>query len=307
MSREELDVAAVQRDAQTVQALASRVPALLDHDDPIAHHLAAWVEEIDRGIDPTVVVRVPTSGTNVTPVSDHRGRRAAGVVGVTVMALVISSGAAAAVTGDPLAAVKAPLAALKTINPFAGDGPEDSPAKDLPEVADTNRLLADARKAIAQGELERAEELLERAGSAGDRRVDKLTVRLDEAVDDAKNPKGSKDSNGPRGPAEQDPKDPNGPVDKDPVDKDPVDKDPVDKDPKSDKAKDKGPVDKDPVDKDPKNGKDGKDSSDKESKDDDASSERGVERGSSATRPSPKDDRETGAASGEREAGRSDR
>jgi hypothetical protein len=306
MAREELDVAAVQRDAQTIQALASRVPALLDEDDPIAHHLAAWVEEIDRGIDPTIVVRVPPRETNLSPASERRGRRAAGVAGATVMALVISSGAAAAVTGDPLAAVKAPLAALKTINPFAGDSPETSPAKDLPQAADTNRLLADARKAIAQGDLQRAKELLEQAGSTGDRRVDKLTVRLDEAVEDSQDPKGSKDrvdkdDKDPVGPVDKDPKDPNGPVDKDPVDKDPVVKDP-----KSDKAKDKDPVDKDPVDKDPVD-KGGKDSTDKESKNEDTSGERGGERGSSDPRPGSKDDRETGAASGERDAGRADR
>lgn len=238
---------AVQRDAQTVQALASRAPSLLDRDDVVAQHLAAWLEEIDRGIDATVVVQLPARETASSAPKDRRARRAVGVAGATVVALVISSGAAAAVTGDPLAAVKAPLAALNTINPFVADdaateraAPADDRADDradadkVPSVARTNQLLADAQRAIAQGDLERAADLLDQARAAGggrQQRIDQVTDRLDQAIDGQ--PGGA--STGPKG---QDPKDP-------------VDKDPVERDPKSDKAVDKDPKDKDPVDQDP--------------------------------------------------------
>jgi hypothetical protein len=282
MAREEPDMTAVQRDAQTIQAIASRVPALIDDRDPIALHLAAWVAEIDRDIDPSVVVQLPQRPVTSTSPSGPRRSRVVGVAGATVVALLVSSGAAAAVTGDPLAAVRAPLSAIKTINPFAGDSPSQGtaqPQKPLPTAAETNQLLADAQRAIAQGDLERAAELLDQARASGvgqQLRADRLADRL-EAAKDPKG-KGPQDATG-KGP-------------KDTVDKDTVDKDPQDKNPKGDKA-----VDKDPQDKDPQGGQGG------QSAERDAAGG-GTGGGQSETQPGSQSGSETGTKSGTKAGGK---
>ena len=186
------DVLALQQDGALVSALAVRGDLDGFAGDPVAELLGAWVKSIDEGIDDSgsswvVPEQQPTP---VTPIR-HRGR-AGLVAGVTAAVLVVSSGAAAAVTGDALAIVRAPIEAFGRVSVF-GVGQDD--AKDvLPEpaspVAKPNKLLADAQRALAQGNTEEAARLLAQAqGLLGDaanpgqqHRIDKLTAQLEDGT-----------------------------------------------------------------------------------------------------------------------------
>jgi hypothetical protein len=185
----DIDVLAVQQDAALVNALAVRADLDDFPDDHVATLLAAWTASIDAGVDASEPWRLPEPA--LTPVGAERrsGRGRAGVVaGAVVAALVASGGAAAAVTGDPLAVVRAPIEALERVNPFAGD--EDNAKTTLPEpaapVAEPNKLLASAQRALAQGDLEEAARLLAEAQALlGDtmtpgqeRRIDRLLEQL---------------------------------------------------------------------------------------------------------------------------------
>ncbi|HUV47831.1 MAG TPA: hypothetical protein VMX11_02535 [Actinomycetes bacterium] len=165
MSRDELDMAAVQRDAAVIHSLAMRSVGVRDLDDPVVRALAQWVESVDDGIDDAVAFVMPGSVSSARSVQAGRGRRTMLIAGSTALALVVSGGAAAAVTGDPLAAVKAPLQALAKVNPFSGD---ETNARDrlpipAPTKAAANKLLADARRAMAQGHPVKAQRLLAEA------------------------------------------------------------------------------------------------------------------------------------------------
>jgi hypothetical protein len=184
----DVDVLAVQHDGALVSALAVRGDLDDFAGDPVAEMLGAWVKSIDDGIDDSSAswVMPEQQPTPVAPIR-HRGR-AGLVAGVTAAVLVVSSGAAAAVTGDALAIVRAPIEALGRVSSI-GVGQDD--AKDvLPEqaspVAGPNKLLADAQRALAQGDTEEAARLLAQAqGLFGDaanpgqqHRIDKLTAQL---------------------------------------------------------------------------------------------------------------------------------
>lgn len=248
MAQPEVDMVAVQRDAVIVQTLASRSIPDGGIDDPIVVALAAWVAQIDAGIDETVRFVVPeAAGRDLTlaQAPRRRGKHATLLAGSTVFALVVSGGAAAAVTGDPLAVVRAPLHALGTVNPFAD---EDSTAAErlpnqTPEIANANKLLADAHRAMGQGDPDEAAQLIAEAqAQLGDstnpgqqNRIDKLTDRLSGGPGKStSHPVHQNDPKG-KGPADKKthgPKDPNGkgPVDKpDHGAKDPNGKGPADK------------------------------------------------------------------------------
>jgi hypothetical protein len=165
MVTDELDVEAVQQDAAVIQELASRSGDLRAHDDPVVRALALWVEYVDAGVVDDTASFVMSGPDVGVARRTGRGRRGMLIAGSTALALVVSGGAAAAVTGDPLAVVKAPLQALAKANPFNDD---DTTARDrLPEQTPTraqaNKLLADARRAMALGNTEKAERLLAKA------------------------------------------------------------------------------------------------------------------------------------------------
>lgn len=186
----DVDVLAVQQDGALVNALAVRGDLDSFADDPVARLLVAWVESIDTGLDEGGPWLMPEQER--TPVTPIRRRGRAGLVaGVTAAVLVVSSGAAAAVTGDALAIVRAPIEVLGRVNPFVGDQDETGNAKaDLPEpaspVAGPNKLLADAQRALAQGDVEeaarllaQAQALLDNAANPGQQhRIDKLAAQL---------------------------------------------------------------------------------------------------------------------------------
>ncbi len=165
MSRDELDMVAVQGDAALVDALATRSVGASDLDDPVVRALAEWGEYVDDGLDDAVTFVMPGSAGAARAAHAGRGRRTMLVAGSTALALVVSGGAAAAVTGDPLAVVKAPLHALGTVNPFSGDETNagDRLPNPTPTKAQANKLLADARRAMAQDHPVKAQRLLAEA------------------------------------------------------------------------------------------------------------------------------------------------
>jgi hypothetical protein len=186
----DVDVLAVQRDGALVNALAVRGDLHDVADDPVARMLVAWVESVDAGLDDSRPWLMPEQERTPVPPDRRRGR-AGLVAGVTAAVLVVSSGAAAAVTGDALAIVRAPIEVLGRVNPFVGGQEETKDAKSgLPEaaspVAGPNKLLADAQRALAQGDVTEAARLLAQAqGLLGDatnpgqqHRIDKLTAQL---------------------------------------------------------------------------------------------------------------------------------
>ncbi len=262
MPDEEFDRLAVQRDAALIHALATRtVPPLdIDLDDPVVTSLATWVDWVDAGVNDAEVFELAEHKDRVVAKGGKR-HRAALIAGSTVAALVVTSGAAAAVTGDPFLVAKAPFTVIEKINPFDSDGGAGERLPDkASEVAKANELLADARRAMANGDTAEAERLMAEATAAlGDsanpgqqNRIDKLVADIDSGGQSQ--PGSGGDPSGGGNDTEPDPGKPDngkpdtGKPDKNPgpVDKDPVDKDPVDKDPNSDKGQDKDPVDQDP-------------------------------------------------------------
>jgi len=253
MADEEFDRLAVQRDAALVQALATRaVPPLdIDLDDPVVTCMAAWVDWIDAGVNEAKVFELAAHKDRVAA-SHRRSPRAAMIAGSTVAVLVVTSGAAAAVSGDPFMVAKAPFSVIQKINPFDND---DSARQRLPDqapaVADVNKLLADAQRAMANGDAAEAERLIAEATAAlgnsanpgQQNRIDKLVEDIDSGGQNQPGSGGGNPGGGGNG-KDPDSGDPdNGTPDKD---NGPVDKDPVDKDPNSDKGQDKDPVDKNP-------------------------------------------------------------
>jgi hypothetical protein len=173
MSGDELDPAAIGRDAALIQALSRRTSPPSDVErDAVVESLTAWVGWVDTpaGIDVALPMPTPRSlgRDRVVSLDAQRQRRAALVVGATIAALVVSSGAAAAVTGDPFAVARAPLSVIEQFSPF-GDGSSNA-RESLPDpaspTADVNKLLADAQRAVAAGEFDEAERLLDQAGAA---------------------------------------------------------------------------------------------------------------------------------------------
>jgi hypothetical protein len=263
MVYEEFDRLAVQRDAALIHSLATRtVPPLdVDLEDPVVTSLVAWVDWVDVGVNEAEVFELAEHKDRVVAAHGKR-RRAALIAGSTIAALVVTSGAAAAVTGDPFIVAKAPFTVIEKINPFDTDGGgEQRLPEKAADVAKANALLAQAHRAMANGDTAEAERLMAEATAAfGDNlspgqqnRIDKLVEMIDSKGQNqpgsgAGGEPGTDEPDTSPGPDDKDS------VDKDLVDKDPVDKDPVDKDPNTDKGQDKDPVDKDPVDKDPQGG-----------------------------------------------------
>ncbi len=258
MAREEIDRLAVQRDAALVHALATRTlpPDEVDIDHPIVTCLASWVDWVDAGIDDSVTFELPDHKDRVVQLSDRRHSRAGLIAGSTVVALLVSSGAAAAVTGDPFIVAKAPFKVIEQVNPFDDehDAREQLPDQ-APDVADANKLLADAQRALANGDPERAQLLLAQVTALlGDGANPGQQHRIDKLTDHINSGSGRPDSagNGPRDHGQSgDPGHGNknshantGGSDK--PDNGPRDNDPVDNDPNGANANDNDPADNDP-------------------------------------------------------------
>ena len=258
MADEEFDRLAVQRDAALVHALATRtVPPLdVDLNDPVVTSLVAWVDWVDAGVNEVEVFELADHKDRFVATRGKR-HRAALIAGSTVAALVVTSGAAAAVTGDPFIVAKAPLSVIEKINPFDSDGGSgDRLPEKASDVAKANALLAEAQRAMANGDSAEAERLLAEATAAlGDsanrgqqNRIDKLVEDIDSGGQSKPGSGGDGSSGGGNG-TEPDTGNPDtNKPDNDKPDREPgpVDKDPVDKDPNSDNGQDKDPVDKDP-------------------------------------------------------------
>ncbi len=226
MGADELDTVAVQQDAASVHALATRALDEVDMHDPAVAVLATWVAEIDSGIDETTVFvmpQTPVGESSTIVIAASRGRRTALIAGSTVLALVVSGGAAAAVTGDPLALVRAPLHAMAKVNPFVDSesNARDRLPKQAPTAANANKLLADAQRAMANGDTAKANELLADAeallgGSVNpgqQNRIDRLKGDPPGQSGSQQQPnqgsKGSSDPNG-KGPVDRPDPDPKG-------------------------------------------------------------------------------------------------
>ena len=257
MPGEEVDRVALQRDAMLVHALATRtLPAdEVDIHDPIVGYLAAWVDWVDESVEEDAVfdlTEVTGGKDRIAQARAKRHSRAALIAGSTVAVLVVSSGAAAAVTGDPFLVAKAPLEVLQQVNPFDDDEHDsrETLPEHTPDVAKANKLLADAQRALAQGNPQKAERLVDEAKTLlGDSASPGQKIRIEHLVEtiatgnsgDPAEPNeggaGQPDDPGSQGQHKGDGKgnDTQGPTDKDPVDKDQKgqgqDKDPVDNDP----------------------------------------------------------------------------
>ena len=115
MSRHELDVVAVQQDAVTVQALSTRSTRRPGPRRPC--RCSCWPPGCRGSTQASTTPVVRVSSRSRSCGQRRAGGRAKGsarglVAGSTVLALVVSSGAAAAVTGDPLLVVRAPFEVL---------------------------------------------------------------------------------------------------------------------------------------------------------------------------------------------------
>jgi len=248
-----LDLISVQRDDELLDLIGLR--RALAEDDEVTRLLAALAAEVDDAL-PAQPTRTSDLGSvpesAPLPVADAPGLgRRFGTAGVAAAVLlggsVALSGAAAAVTGDPLAPYKTVGHAVGSVGSAVGDalsfGDDDLPEQAAP-IAHLNKRLAGARAALAHGNttevralvdqltaLLATDDLSEEQRAALQQRLDKLEDSLSRAT--------AADGEGKR------------PTDKAPVDKAPTDKAPVDKAPADKASVAKAPADKAPVDKAP--------------------------------------------------------
>jgi outer membrane biosynthesis protein TonB len=152
MREEDIDVLAVQRDDELLDALAARgaVPAFAAND-PVAGLLAALAAEVDDDLGPAT----PFEGYALAGMAPMRrprriGRRTVLAVGVAG-AVLSASGVAAAVSGDPFAPIRPIGKAIVDLKP----------AKVTPAQVDKELDGADA--ALGRGDHRTAREKLEKA------------------------------------------------------------------------------------------------------------------------------------------------
>ena len=155
-----LDLLAVQRDDELLDLLGSR--RAMSDDDEVARLLAALAADVDHALP---AAARPTASTTTAPaqVAEALGHaRRLGAAGVAAAVLlggsVALSGAAAAVTGDPLAPYRTVGQAVGTVGDAVGTavgqalsfGDDDLPEQAAP-IAHLNKRLAGARAALAHG------------------------------------------------------------------------------------------------------------------------------------------------------------
>ena len=169
MTGPDRDLLDVQDDALLVDAIAGRGDLSAFRDDPIAALLGSYVADVDldlelpSGGDWRVKDRPPLSAAR------RRARHARFLVAAgTAVALVGTSGVAAAVTGDPFSPYRAAVNAVthsgETIPTADGKGDANggvpTQASDSASVA---RSLKDINRAIAAGDFALAQHLLDDA------------------------------------------------------------------------------------------------------------------------------------------------
>jgi len=277
-----LDLLAVQRDDELLDLLGARrtVPA----GDDVAGLLAALAAEVDEAM-PAVPVPTHAPPTTAAPTAETSGHtRRLGAAGAAAAVLlggsVALSGAAAAVTGDPLAPYKTVGHAVGTVSSAVGSavgqalsfGEDDLPEQAAP-IAHLNKRLSGARAALAHGDSTQVRALVQELTAvlatadlsdeqraAVQQRLDKLEDALAKAP--PARPDGTAKGGGkaptdkaPAGKAPTD-KAPAGkaPADRAPADKAPADKAPADKAPADTAPEDRARADKTPADKTPRAG-----------------------------------------------------
>jgi hypothetical protein len=270
-----LDLIAVQRDDELLDLIGLR--RAVAGDDEVTRLLAALAAEVGDALpaQPTGTSDLG-SGPDPAPLpaADAAGLgRRLGAAGVAAAVLlggsVALSGAAAAVTGDPLAPYKTVGhvvvgvgSAVGSVGSAVGDalsfGDDDLPEQAAP-IAHLNKRLAGARAALAHGDTTEVRALVDQLSAvlatdglseeqraALQQRLDKLEDSLARAT--AADGEGKKPTE--KVPAEKAPAD-EAPADKAPADKAPADKAPADKAPADKAPADKAPADKAPADKAP--------------------------------------------------------
>lgn len=219
----ENDLLLVREDALLVETLARRGDLSAFDDEPLAALLGALAADVDAGdmAPPSRYqpILVPAAGHRAAPT---RPRRHAGLVAATVAAcLVGSTGVAAAVTGDPLAAFRE---AARIVTGADAGPEEDAPTAgpgvgrdgSLPDTAaaeaQLNRSLRQVGRLVARGDLDEARALLASVSAElallGDdvapgleQRLDAVADRIERAADESKGkaeePKGEPDPGTP--------------------------------------------------------------------------------------------------------------
>jgi hypothetical protein len=270
-----LDLIAVQRDDELLDLIGLR--RAVAGDDEVTRLLAALAAEVGDALpaQPTETSDLGSGpDTAPLPAADAAGLgRRLGAAGVAAAVLlggsVALSGAAAAVTGDPLAPYKTVGhvvvgvgSAVGSVGSAVGDalsfGDDDLPEQAAP-IAHLNKRLAGARAALAHGDTTEVRALVDQLSAvlatdglseeqraALQQRLDKLEDSLARAT--AADGEGKKPTE--KVPAEKAPAD-EAPADKAPADKAPADKAPADKAPADKAPADKAPADKAPADKAP--------------------------------------------------------
>lgn len=143
--RDGVDMLAVQRDADVLDALARRLEPE-PGDEEVRWLLAALAADVDDGLAGLLAEEAASDEATVLELPRERRAAKRALAGALVAAGLLSvSGVAAAVTGDPLAAYRGVYAAVL----HGGD----APSSDASEIAALHHRLAGARAAIAQGDL----------------------------------------------------------------------------------------------------------------------------------------------------------
>ena len=193
------DLLAVQEDAMLMDLVAARGDLSSFADDPIAAVLGSWTADIDEGLQTQPVSHLLTLPKPST-VTDVRGPRRSTrflIATGTAVALLGTSGVAAAVTGDPLSPFRAAVKVVSGSGDEATNASDNQQNHELPGPAATeaevNQSLRGVNRAIASGDLEEAQRLLDlaRGDASGvddlapglENRIDKLQDKIDGAGD----------------------------------------------------------------------------------------------------------------------------
>jgi hypothetical protein len=252
-----LDLLAVQRDDELLDLLGAR--GAVPGSDEVARLLAALTAEVDDALpaDPVRTDAGPTAPAAGTPGHTRRFGAAGVAAAVLLGGSVALSGAAAAVTGDPLAPYKTVGHAVGTVSSAVGSavgqalsfGEDDLPEQAAP-IAHLNKRLSGARAALAHGDATQVRALVDEltavlaTADLSDEQRAALQQRLDRLEDAlakaAPAPQVGTAKGGGKAATDTAPKD-KAPADTAPKDKAPADKAPADKTPA-----DKAPADKAP-------------------------------------------------------------
>jgi len=162
-----LDLLAVQRDDELLDRLGAR--RAVAGDDEVNRLLAALAAEVDDAMPaPAVLTAAPGSAPGHIADAGAGRRRRLGAAGVAAAVLLGGSvalgGAAAAVTGDPLAPYKTVGHAVGSVGSAVGDalsfGGDDLPEQAAP-IAHLQKRLAGARAALAHGDTAQVQALVD--------------------------------------------------------------------------------------------------------------------------------------------------